>query len=257
MRFLKHITNQKIRLMAVALMVGTLTLDAGVLELRYLVPDTVLPSDSNFVDNPASNGAVMVRLSEEKGKPCDLIFIGASNVEYWNVEGRDAWDKYYAPRHAFNFGVAGDKTENVLWRLDHMSLKEFSPKAAVIFIGLNNFTDTPHAIVLGVDAVMKKTQSIFPGIKILLVSLTPNERDNETVVPANKLIQAYANNETVFYIDIYSKMPREGDNWKGLKPDHLHMTKEGYAMWAEEMEPVLQKILPVAPIEPDQISASR
>jgi len=250
MRFLKHVNNQRLRLLAVALMVGTLTLDAGVLELHYLVPDTVRPNDSNFVDNPASNGEVLVRLSEEQGKPCDLIFIGASNVEYWNTEGQAIWDKYYAPRHAFNFGVAGDRTENVLWRFDHMNLGQLKPKAAVIFIGLNNFTDTPHEIALGVKAVMKKTQSIFPGIKILLVSLTPSQRETATVEQANTLIKAYADDKTVFYIDIYSKMVPEGDNWKGLKPDHLHMTEEGYALWAEQMEPTLQQIVPL-PAETD------
>lgn len=257
MKFLKHVTNQRLRLMAVALMVGTLTLDAGVLELRYLIPETVRPSDSNFVNNPASNGAVLVRLSEEEGKPCDLIFIGASNVEYWNTEGRAVWDQYYAPRHAFNFGVAGDKTENVLWRFDHMNLKELKPKAAVIFIGLNNVTDTPHEIALGVEAVMRKTQATFPGIKILLVSLTPNQRDNETVEQANQLLQAYADNKDVFYIDIYSKMPPEGDNWKGLQPDHLHMTEEGYTIWAEAMEPTLQQIFSPHLTEAGKVSSIR
>jgi len=257
MKFLKHVTNQRLRLLAVALMIGTLTLDAGVLELRYLVPITVLPSDSNFINNPQSNGELLVRLSEARGKPCDMIFIGASNVEYWNTEGSAIWDKYYAPRNAFNFGVAGDKTENVLWRFDHMNLSGLKPKVAVIFIGLNNFTDTPHEIALGVEAVMKKTQETFPGIKVLLVSLTPNDRDNVTVEQANQLIRSYADNQTVFYIDIYSKMPREGDNWRGLKGDHLHMTEEGYKVWADEMEPTLHQILPAHWTGPDKDSASR
>lgn len=245
MKFLKHVTNQRLRIMAVALMVGTLTLDAGVMELRYLMPDTVRPSDSNFVDNPGSNGRLLVRLSEQEGKPCNIIFIGASNIEYWNTEGEPVWEKYYAPEHAFNFGVAGDKTENVLWRLDHMNLEEMKPKVAVIFIGLNNFTGTAHDVALGIHAVMKKTQQVFPGIKTLLVSLTPNARDTgDTVEKANELIEKYANGKDVFYIDIYSKMPKEGDNWKGLRPDHLHLNRDGYQIWAETMQPVLTQLLP-------------
>jgi len=171
MKLLKHVSNPRLRLWAMALMVGTLTLDAGVLEMNYLVPTTVRPSDSNFVNNPESNGEVLVHLAEERGKPCDIIFIGASNMEYWSTVGRPVWDKYYAPRNAFDFGVAGDTTENVLWRFDHMNIKALKPKVAVIFIGINNYTATPHELALGVKAIVKKTQATFPGIRVLMVSI--------------------------------------------------------------------------------------
>lgn len=244
MKLLKHVTNQRLRLWAVALMVGTLVLDAGVLEMRYLIPNTVQPSDTNFVANPGSNGQVLVRLAQAAGKPCDVIFIGASNVEYWNTEGEEVWEKYYAPRHAFNFGVSGDKTENVLWRLDHMNLKDLlKPRAAVIYIGLNNFNSTARETALGVEAIATRTQEIYPGIKVLIVSLTPNFRSDDSVVQANKMMRDYARDKGIYYVDIYSKMPREGDNWKGIRPDHLHLSKEGYQIWAETMEPLLQEAL--------------
>lgn len=245
-KFLKPVINRRLRILAAALMVGTLLLDVVVLEMRYLVPETVRPSDTNFEANPASNGQVLVRLAEQSGKPCDVIFIGASNVEYWATEGKAVWDRYYAPRHAFNFGVAGDKTENVLWRFDHMNLSGLKPKVGVVFIGLNNFAATPREVAMGVKAIAAKAQAVFPGIKVLVVSLTPNGRDDEEVVLANKILEAYADNKTTFYVDIYSHMPREEDNWKGLKPDHLHLTAEGYQIWAEQMEPLIQKILPLA-----------
>ena len=251
MKFLKPVANQRLRLLAATLMMGTILLDVAVLEIRYLIPDTVRPSEANFAANPASNGKVLMRLAEQQGKPCDVIFIGASNVEYWNTEGSAVWDRYYAPRHAFNFGVAGDRTENVLWRFDHMNLSGLRPKVGVIFIGLNNLVSTPREIALGVRAVAERTQSVFPGIKVLVVSLTPNGRDDADVVSANKILQTYADNKTVFYVDLYSHMPREGDNWKGLKPDHLHLTAEGYQIWAEQMEPLVQKFLsPLPPASP-------
>ncbi len=236
--------SKRIRILGCTLLMGTLMLDVVVVELQWLHPATVRPSDANFLNNPSGNGEVLVRLAEKKGQPCDLIFIGASNVAFWAKEGHAVWDKYYAPRNAFNFGVAGDKTEDVLWRLEHSNLKSIAPKAAVLFIGLNNFSDTPRDIAAGVKAVMKKTNSVFPGIKFLIVSITPSLRATQTVLKANKILKGYADDKTIFYIDLYSQMPQQGDNWKGLKPDHLHFTAEGYEMWAEQMEPVLQKILP-------------
>jgi hypothetical protein len=250
MKVLKPVIDSRLRLLAVTLMLGTMLLDVGFMEMRYLVPDTVRPSDSNFVANPASNGKVLVDLAKQSGKPCDVIFIGASNVEYFtNGDGKAVWDHYYAPRNAFNFGVAGDKTENVLWRFDHMNLNGLHPKVGVIFVGLNNVEATPREVAMGIKAVVTRTQKEFPGIKVFVVSLTPNARDNAQVVEANKILRAYADNQTIFYVNIYSRMPRQGDNWKGLKADHIHLTAEGYQMWAERMEPLMQKYAsPLPPV---------
>jgi lysophospholipase L1-like esterase len=243
MKLLNPIRNQRLRLLAIALMIGTLLLDLGVLEIRYLVPNTVRASDSNFAANPSSNGKILINLAQQSGKPCDVIFIGASNVEYWNSEGRAVWDHYFAPRHAFNFGVGGDKTENVLWRLDHMPLSGLNPKVGVVFVGLNNFASTPREITMGLKAVVNRTKSTFPGIKVFLVSLTPNGRDNKAVEATNKMLRAYADNKTIFYVDLYSQLPPEADGWKGLRPDHLHLTAKGYQIWAEQMEPLMQRFL--------------
>jgi len=247
MKLLKPVLDQRLRLLAVTLMIGTMIVDVGALEIRFLMPSSVRASDSNFVANPGAYGAVLTRLAEQSGKPCDVIFIGASNVEYWNTEGKEVWDHYYAPRHAFNFGVAGDKTENVLWRFDHMNLTGMKPKVAVVFIGLNNLYSTPRELAMGVSAIVKRTRAIFPGVKVLVVSLTPNGRDNDQIVLANRILKNCADGNDVFYVDLYSRMPRQGDNWKGLKPDHLHFTAEGYQIWAQRMEPIMQRFLPLPP----------
>ena len=38
-------------------------------------------------------------------------------------------------------------------------------------------------------------------------------------------------------------MVKEGDSWKGLGKDRLHLTEEGYLIWAEAMEPLLARLL--------------
>ncbi len=240
--------NPRLRIYATALILGTLMLDIVVAEINWMVPETVRPSDANFVKDPADNGAALVRVAEIKGKPCELIFIGASNVEYWAKDGQRIWDKYYAPYDALNFGVAGDRTEDVLWRLDHTDLSDIHPKAAVIFIGLNNFADTPRDVAKGVEAVVKRVQAKFKGVKVLVVSITPNLRESRTVLAVNQILKTFDDHKTVFYIDLYSRMPRQGDNWKGLRSDELHFTEEGYQMWADEMEPIIRPILGEPPV---------
>ena len=66
-----------------------------------------------------------------------VIFIGASSVEHWSTDGKEVWDKHYAPRHAFNYGINGDRTEHVLWRIAHGELDHLKAKLVVLIIGKN------------------------------------------------------------------------------------------------------------------------
>jgi lysophospholipase L1-like esterase len=60
---------------------------------------------------------------------------------------------------------------------------------------------------------------------------------------ANKIIQTFGDNQSVFYFDLAARMTPVGDNWMGVGFDHLHLTPEGYELWAESMEPLLSKLL--------------
>jgi len=68
----------------------------------------------------------------------DLIYVGDSIVERYETQGKGTWDRYYAPRHALNLGISGDRTEHVLWRLDHGNLAGLAPTLAIVMIGQNN-----------------------------------------------------------------------------------------------------------------------
>ncbi len=54
----------------------------------------------------------------------DLVFLGDSITQSFGGPGRnvwkadkDAWEKYYGKRRAFNFGISGDRTQHILWRI--------------------------------------------------------------------------------------------------------------------------------------------
>jgi lysophospholipase L1-like esterase len=212
---------------------------------------TTIASDSNVRAHPAWNLSCEKRVAEMQGKPCDIIFIGdsitdnftAAPTPNWDLVGQAVWEKHYADRNALNFGVGADRTENVLWRLDNMAIKQFHPKVAVILIGTNNNINTPDAIAAGVKAVVAKTQETFAGVKVILISILPNARATQKMQDANKLIAPLGDDKAVFYFDLASKMPKEGNSWKGLGLDRLHLTADGYELWATEMEPLLSKLL--------------
>jgi lysophospholipase L1-like esterase len=205
---------------------------------------TVIPRASNYTGRHAhDNHACEALVAAMKGKPCDIIFIGDSITQGWVQRGQDVWAKHYAARNALDFGVGADATQHVLWRLEHMDVASFRPKVAVVMIGTNNTRNAPADIAAGVKAVLAKTQSTFPGVKVILMSILPNARANAKMSVVNAITRSFADDRTVFYLDLAAKMTPEGESWKGLGPDKLHLTVDGYEMWAAELDPMLAKLL--------------
>jgi lysophospholipase L1-like esterase len=170
------------------------------------------------------------------------VFIGDSITEQWRWgAGAPVWKQHFEQR-AFDFGLGADKTQHVLWRLQNFDLSFLNPKVAVVMIGTNNTGDTPEDIAAGVQAVIAATQAKFPGVKVVLCSILPNARANDKMAAANKLLAPLADQRRVYYLDLAAKFPPEGDNWKGLSRDKLHLTAEGYATWAAELETLLSKL---------------
>jgi len=216
------------------------------------VASTTTPDNSPYVRSPGLMLKVEANLAAIQGKPCDIIFIGASIIAGWQGAGAAIWQKDYLPRHALNFGISGDKTQNVLWRLDNMNVKELRPKVAVIMIGANNTANTPREIADGIEAVVNRARSIFPGVKVILVSLTPNRRANDKMMAVDAILKSFTDDQSVYWLDLVPLMPpittttpdgKTDTNWKGLKADHLHPNASGYQIWHDAMEPLLSKLL--------------
>lgn len=204
---------------------------------------TTVASDQNYAPRLNYQTYFADYLALKKGKHFDLIFIGDSITEQWRWgAGSPVWKKHFEDR-ALDFGLGSDKTQHTLWRLQNIDVKAFAPKVACILIGTNNTADTPENIAAGVKAVIDTTRATFAGIKVVVVSILPNARATEKMAAANKLIQPFADNATVFYLDLAAKFTPEGDNWKGLGRDKLHLTAEGYEVWAAELEALLPKLI--------------
>lgn len=220
---------------------------------RPTAEESVMPAmNVRYTGKPGPWNALQARMAAIKGQPCDLIFIGDSITDRWLGPGKAVWDKAYAPRHALNFGVFADTTQNVLWRFDHVDLTGLHPKVAVVLIGTNNTKDTPPQIADGVKAVIHRAQAAFPGVKTILVSIMPNQRAQDKMMAANALIKNFADNQTVYWLDLTPLMPpvtttkpdgTTDTNWKGLGTDHLHPDAPGYQLWADAMEPLLSQLL--------------
>lgn len=188
----------------------------------------------------------------KKQESVDLLMIGDSITHGFENTGKEVWEKYYRPRHAFNLGFSGDRTENVLWRLQHGAIKGMSPKLAVIMIGTNNTghrQDPPEEIAAGIRAIVDELRSQLPETKLLLLAIFPRDATSDGELrqindAANKLIAKFVDDEHIFFLDINDKfLTDDGVLEKDIMPDLLHPNGKGYTIWAEAMEPMVKKLM--------------
>ena len=182
----------------------------------------------------------------------DLLMIGDSITHGWEGHGKKVWGEYYAKRNAFNIGYSGDRTEQVIWRLQHGEVDGISPKLAVIMIGTNNTghrQDPPEETAAGIKLIINELKERTPKAKVLLLAIFPREASADGKLrkindATNAIIKDYADDKTVFFLDINKTfLDDEGTLSKSVMPDLLHPQEAGYRMWAEAMEPSIKKLL--------------
>lgn len=189
---------------------------------------------------------------KEKGGKIDLLFIGDSITQGWEKAGAPVWQKHYAQRNAFAIGFGGDRTENVLWRLQHGALDNMSPKLVVMMIGTNNTGhrhENPEFTAAGIKTLLAEVQQRLPESKILLLAVFPRDENPDGQLRkinngVNDLIKDFADNKTIYFADINSVfLTKDGVLPKTIMPDLLHPNEQGYELWAKALEPQLKKLL--------------
>jgi lysophospholipase L1-like esterase len=194
--------------------------------------------------------------AKEAGDKAKVLFVGDSITQGWEGGGKEVWEHYYAPRQAVNIGIGGDRTEHVLWRLDHGNVDTLKPKAAVLLIGVNNIPDesnTTSDILAGVKAVVQKLEDKLPETKILVLGIFPFRKDFDPArgraCQINQALNYIDDGKRVFFLDFgYKLMEPDGTISKSIMPDALHPNKAGYEIWAKAIEPKLAELLGEKPI---------
>lgn len=179
----------------------------------------------------------------------DLLFIGDSITQGWNDNA--VWKKYYGSRKAMNAGIGGDRTQHILYRLDHGNIDGLKPKLAVLMIGTNNSNGTDNTaeeIGEGIKAIVAKLREKLPETKILVLAIFPRgEKPNpqrEKNAKASEIASKVADGKMVFYQDIGKDfLTEDGTLKKEVMPDYLHLTVDAYGTWAKAIEPKVSEIL--------------
>jgi lysophospholipase L1-like esterase len=199
---------------------------------------------------------------EASASPHDLVFIGDSITHLFegdpNVPGRGegVWKEFYGTRRALNLGFGWDRTQNVLWRLDHGEFAGQKPRLAVILIGTNNLTGTvnaptnsPAEIVAGIHAICRQVAAASPAGRILLMGLLPRGTVDDPLRASVREVNTLLRTATdgwlgVQFADIGDRfIARDGSIPADLMSDGVHPTEKGYRHWAEAIEPVVSRVV--------------
>jgi lysophospholipase L1-like esterase len=194
----------------------------------------------------AMNDALKARAAQGA---VDVLFLGDSITEMWD---RQAWDSHFGKYRAANFGIGGDHTGNVLWRLQHDGMERLRPKVVVLLIGVNNLglcNEAPEQVVAGIKAVVAQLRVLYPEATILLNAILPNgqlardERRSRTQA-VNRAIAALDDGRHVVFRDDGARfLEPDGAIASTTMADFLHLTPKAYATWGDALAPEIDRLL--------------
>jgi lysophospholipase L1-like esterase len=191
-------------------------------------------------------------LEVAKAGNIDLLFVGDSITDWWAQpqRGKPVFDQYFAEMRTANFGIAGDTTQGVLWRMQNGELEGFSAKLIVFMLGTNNINRNDNAdIAAGDRAIVEEFRKRQPQAKILVLGIFPRNANPESPFRAsikeiNAKLAELADNQRVFYMDIGEKfLSADGSISTEIMGDGLHPITKGYQIWAEAMIDKLKELM--------------
>ena len=198
-------------------------------------------------------------LEKAKQGRIDVYFEGDSIVRRWGALDYPSllahWNASFHGWNAGNFGWGGDRTQNILWRLEHGELDGVDPKVIVLLAGTNNVGAQSRdeqeitGIARGIEAIVDICRRKAPRATIILTAIFPRN-DNVAVMPTidriNEKLARLADGKRVRFLNINDRLAdSNGMLVEGVLDarDKLHPTLEGYEIWANALKPMLLELL--------------
>lgn len=207
-------------------------------------------------------GAEWHTVSEEissvlKGRNLDLLLVGNSITQGFGGSrslvtykpGKAALDSIIGKERWESAGISGDRTQQVLWRLQHGQYGLCSPKNVVITIGINNVVgddDSSKDVADGIAAIAKEAVKQFPSSHIIVFGLLPSDRDKGSDVRNRcdgvHLCLAKMGLKGVTYVDPTSWFVNADGSLKTelYSGDFLHLNGAGYLVWAKKIAELIR-----------------
>ena len=170
---------------------------------------------------------------------------GGIPVTGYPARGADAWQKTFGTNGVANLGFSSDRTENVLWRIEHGELDNIKPKQVILLIGVNNVSagNSIADIAAGIETVCLRIHEKLPSAKLLVLGILPC-RDTAT---AEKVDRINFQLETRLHPQKWIRVLDLGNHFRNadgsfnstLFSDGVHPNAAGYAVLAKYLQPFI------------------
>lgn len=186
--------------------------------------------------------------------PIGLLFLGDSITQQWADAGKQVWAERYAKHDAANFGISGDRTQYVLWRIANGELDGINPKVVVLLLGTNNTgSNTADEIAAGDAKIVGQIRAKLPDAKVILLAVFPRgprrgnveeaERHMKVIRAVNERLAKLDDGRHVRFLDLGPKLAPTGVPSPEVMPDGVHLSPQGYQIWADGMQPLLDELM--------------
>jgi len=185
----------------------------------------------------------------------ECLLMGDSITDWWQRAGAEVYAANFGSLHCANFGIAGDRTEGVIWRMENGELEGYTPKLMMLMIGTNNLSsrrspaNKPAEIAMAIAVIVTRFRTTFPDANVLLLGVLPRGAEpdghyREPIRQINELIANLDDGEHVHFMDIGDRfLEPDGSISTDIMADGLHPTAAGYEIWADAVMPTFRQMM--------------
>jgi len=185
--------------------------------------------------------------SEAREAEPEVLWVGDSFIQ--DLVNSHMWERHFCQMHSLNFGIGGNRTEHLLWRLQNGELEVLSPKVIVLQSGTHNHGDTPEDIAEGIKTICNLIRDKQPQAFLVVLTLLPRGqqpnalRDRNAAVNALVAEQLKGNSRAqLVNIDANFVQPDETISHHDMH-DYLNLTQKGYDKAFEPVNDLLIQLL--------------
>jgi lysophospholipase L1-like esterase len=167
-----------------------------------------------------------------------LIFIGDSLTEFFD------WQRRFPRYEAINLGIAGERIEELLGRIDEICASVVRPDCIFLMTGINNIAMEEYDIIGAYRELLGQITRCFGHAVVVVQSVLPVRLpwvENEKIKEINVSLQEISRESHSFFLDLYSVFttPVDAAAKEYLLDDGVHLSAKGYEIWSAAIEQFL------------------
>lgn len=152
------------------------------------------------------------------------------------------WDLLFPDVATRNLGIAGERSEHLLQRLD--SLIAMNPQKVFVLIGTNdlNYGFGVDEIAANVDTLLARLRAALPDAPVYLQGVMPRKRKFAArILRLNARYRELAQVRGATYVDLFPVFDDgTGQIRADYSEDQLHLNGAGYRAWRELLAPLMK-----------------